>query len=71
LYTRRLTNTNDGKALHKAATQQAKQNLDFQKEDTIMLLADKGDHTGAELQQCQKENMITHNAIKSSPALNI
>ena len=34
------TNTNDGKALHKAAIQ-AKQNLQLQEQDSIMLLADK------------------------------
>ena len=57
------TNTNDGKALHKAATQ-AKQNLQLQKENTLTVLADKGYHTGAELQQCQQDNMITHVAYK-------
>jgi transposase len=62
------TNTNDGKALHKAATQ-AKENLELKKEDTIMLLADKGYHTGAELQHCQQENMITHVAYKEQPAV--
>ena len=62
------TNTNDGKALHKAAMQ-AKQNLQLQKEDSIMLLADKGYHTGAELQQCQDDNMITHVAYKEQPSV--
>jgi len=62
------TNTNDGKALHKAATQ-AKENLQLQKEETIMLLADKGYHTGAELQQCQNDNMITHVAYKEQPGV--
>lgn len=62
------TNTNDGKALHKAAIQ-AKQNLQLQKEQTIILLADKGYHTGAELQQCQQENMITHVAYKEQPGV--
>lgn len=62
------TNTNDGKALHKAATQ-AKQNLQLQKADTIMLLADKGYHTGAELQYCQQDNMITHVAYKEQPSV--
>jgi hypothetical protein len=62
------TNTNDGKALHKAAIQ-AKQNLQLQKQDTIMLLADKGYHTGAELQQCQQNNMITHVAYKQQPSV--
>ena len=62
------TNTNDGKALHTAATQ-AKQNLQLQNKDSIMLLADKGYHTGAELQQCQQENMITHVAYKEQPSV--
>jgi transposase len=57
------TNTNDGKALHKAATQ-AKQNLQLQKEDTLTVLGDKGYHTGAELRQCQQDNMVTHVAYK-------
>ncbi len=62
------TNTNDGKALHKAAIQ-AKQNLQMQKDDELMVLADKGYHTGAELQQCQSENMITHVAYKEQPSV--
>jgi transposase len=62
------TNTNDGKALHKAATQ-AKENLHLQKEETLMVLADKGYHTGAELKQCQDDNMITHVAYKEQPSV--
>jgi transposase len=62
------TNTNDGKALHTAATQ-AKTNLQLPKEDTLMVLADKGYHTGAELQECQKDNMITHVAYKEQPSV--
>jgi len=62
------TNTNDGKALHQAAVQ-AKQNLHLQKEDTLMVLADKGYHTGAELQECQQENMLTHVAYKEQPGV--
>ena len=62
------TNSNDGKALHKAAVQ-AKQNLQLGKEDTLMLLADKGYHTGAELQHCQQENMQTHVAYKEQPSV--
>jgi transposase len=62
------TNTNDGKALHKAATQ-AKQNLQLKQADSLMVLADKGYHTGAELQQCQQENMITHVAYKEQPGV--
>ena len=48
------TSTNDGKALYKAATQ-AKQNLQLQKEDKLMVLGDKGYHTGAELHECQQK----------------
>ena len=62
------TNTNDGKALHKAS-RQAKENLQLQKQDSIMVLADKGYHTGAELQQCQQDNMITHVAYKEQPSV--
>jgi transposase len=62
------TNTNDGKALHKAALQ-AKQNLQLKKQDSLMVLADKGYHTGAELLECQNENMITHVAYKEQPAV--
>ena len=62
------TNTNDGKALHKAATQ-AKQNLQLQNEDSLMVLADKGYHTGAELKACQQDNMITHVAYKEQPSV--
>jgi transposase len=62
------TNTNDGKALHKAATQ-ARENLQLPKEQTIMVLADKGYHTGAELQHCQQDNMITHVAYKEQPSV--
>jgi transposase len=62
------TNTNDGKALHKAATQ-AKENLQLQKEETLMVLADKGYHTGAELKQCQQDYMTTHVAYKEQPGV--
>ena len=62
------TNTNDGKALQPAATQ-AKQNLDLKKEDELMVLADKGYHTGAELQGCQQQHMITHVAYKEQPSV--
>ena len=62
------TNSNDGKALHQAATQ-AKQNLQLQNGDAIMILADKGYHTGAELLHCQKDNMITHVAYKEQPGV--
>jgi len=62
------TNINDGKALHNAATQ-ARENLQLQKEDELMVLADKGYHTGAELHECQQENMITHVAYKEQPSV--
>ncbi len=62
------TNSNDGKALYKAATQ-AKQNLQLKKEDSLMLLADKGYHTGAELQHCQDDSMLTHVAYKEQPGV--
>jgi len=62
------TSTNDGKALHKAALQ-ARQNLQLQKEDSLIVLADKGYHTGAELKQCQQDNMITHVAYKEQPGV--
>lgn len=62
------TNRNDGKALHQAATQ-AKENLQLQASDTLMVLADKGYHTGAELLQCQQSNMVTHVAYKEQPSV--
>lgn len=62
------TNTNDGKALHQAATQ-AKQNLQLPKEESLMVLADKGYHTGAELLHCHQDNMITHVAYKEQPGV--
>ncbi len=62
------TNRNDGKALHKAAVQ-AKENLQLKKEETLMVLGDKGYHTGAELKQCHDDNMITHVAYKEQPSV--
>jgi len=62
------TNINDGKALHNAAVQ-AKQNLQLKKEDSLMVLADKGYHTGAELLECQQDSMITHVAYKEQQAV--
>jgi len=62
------THSNDGKALHQAAMQ-AKNNLQLKKEDSLMLLADKGYHTGAELHQCQQEHMVTHVAYKEQPSV--
>jgi transposase len=62
------TNTNDGKALHKAAVQ-AKENLQLHKEEPLMVLADKGYHTAAELKQCQDDNIITYVAYKEQPSV--
>ena len=62
------TNINDGKALHRAAGQ-AKENLKLKKEDSLRILADKGYHTGAELQRCQDDNMETHVAYKEQPSV--
>lgn len=62
------TNINDGKALHKAS-QQARENLQLKKEDSLIVLADKGYHTGAELKQCQDDNMQTHVAYKEQPSV--
>lgn len=62
------TNSNDTRALHKAASQ-AKQNLQLQKEDPLVVLADKGYHNGIELQQCQQDNMITHVGYKDQPSV--
>jgi hypothetical protein len=62
------TNTNDGKALYQSVSQ-AKANLQLTKQDSVMVLADKGYHTGAELHQCQQENMITHVAYKEQPSV--
>ena len=62
------TNTNDGKALHRAAVQ-AKENMGLKKEDTIDELSDKGYHTGAELQQCHDDNINTFTAFKEQPSV--
>jgi len=62
------TNTNDGKALHRAATY-AKKNMSLKKEDTIDVLSDKGYHTGAELQQCHDDNIQTYVAFKEQPSV--
>ena len=62
------TNTNDGKALHRAASQ-AKKNMRLKKEDAIDVLSDKGYHTGDELQQCHDENIETYVAFKEQPSV--
>ena len=50
------TNTNDGKALHKAAAQ-AKHNLQLEQSDSLVLLADKGYHTGGEFDYVDKQGV--------------
>ena len=62
------TNINDGKALHRAATQ-AKDNMSLQQEHPLDVLSDKGYHTGAELQQCHDDNIETYVAFKDQPAV--
>ena len=62
------TNTNDGKALHRAAVQ-AKENMGLKKEDRIDELSDKGYHTGAELQKCHDDNIQTFTAFKEQPSV--
>lgn len=62
------TNTNDGKALHQAATQ-AKANMNLKKEDAIDVLSDKGYHTGAELHECHDDNIQTYVAFKEQPSV--
>ena len=62
------TNTNDGKALHRAAMQ-AKENMGLKKEDTIDELSDKGYHTGEQLQQCHDDNIATYVAFKEQPSV--
>lgn len=62
------TNTNDGKALHQAAVQ-AKENMGLKKPNSLDVLADKGYHTGAELQMCQDDNMQTYVAFKEQPSV--
>jgi len=62
------TNTNDGKALHRA-TVQAKKNMNLTKEDSLDVLSDKGYHTGAELQQCHDDNIETFVAFKEQPSV--
>jgi transposase len=62
------TNTNDGKALHRAAVQ-AKENMSLKKEVAVDVLSDKGYHTGGELQQCQDDNIETYVAFKEQPSV--
>jgi hypothetical protein len=62
------TNTNDGKALHRAAGQ-AKENMGLKKEDSLDVLSDKGFHTGAELQKCHDDNIETFTAFKEQPSV--
>lgn len=62
------TNTNDGKALHRAVAQ-AKENMSLKKEDPFDVLSDKDYHTGAELQQCHDDNIQTFVAFKEQPSV--
>ena len=62
------TNTNDAKALHRA-TAQARKNMSLRKEDAIDVLSDKGYHTGAELQQCNDNNINTYVAFKEQSSV--
>jgi len=62
------TNTNDGKALHRAVAQ-AKENMSLKKEDGVDVLSDKGYYTGAELQQCHEDNINTYVAFKEQPSV--
>lgn len=62
------TNTNDGKALHHAAMQ-ARENIGLKKEEVIDVLADKGYHTGAELQQCHDDHIQTYVAFREQPSV--
>src|SRR5215203_617160 len=62
------TSINDGKALHRAASQ-AKENMGLKKEDAIDALSDKGYHTGEQLQQCHDDNIETYVAFKEQPSV--
>jgi transposase len=62
------TNTNDGKALHRAVVQ-AKENMGLQKQTGMDVLSDKGYHTGAELQMCHDDNIETYVAFKEQPSV--
>ena len=64
----KATNTNDGKALYRAAAQ-TKENMGLKKEDALDVLSDKGYHTGGELQQCHDENIETYVAFKEQPSV--
>ena len=62
------TNTNDGKAMYRAAAQ-AKENIGLQKKAPLDVLLDKGYHTGAQLQQCHDDNIETYVAFKEQPSV--
>lgn len=62
------TNTNDGKALHRAAVQ-AKENMGLTKQDPIDALLDKGYHTGEQLQLCHDDNIETYVAFKEQSSV--
>lgn len=62
------TSTNDGKALHGAASQ-AKANMGLKKEAVLDVLCDKGYHTGEQLQHCHDDNIETYVAFKEQPSV--
>ena len=62
------TSANDGKALHRAASQ-AKENMGLKKEKAIDVLSDKGYHTGEQLQHCHDDNIETYVAFKEQPSV--
>jgi transposase len=62
------TNTNDSKALHRAAVK-AKENMGLTKATRVDVLSDKGYHTGAELYQCHHDHIETYVAFKEQSAV--
>lgn len=62
------TNTNDGKALYRAAVQ-AKENMGLGKQDPIDALLDKGYHTGEQLQLSHDDNIETYVAFKEQSSV--
>lgn len=61
-------NTNDGKAMHRAAMQ-ARENMNLKEKDPVDVLLDKGYHTGQQLQQCHDDNINTYVAFKEQPSV--
>ena len=58
-----VTNEKDDHALAQPAVE-AKKELGLKKEDSVQVLADKGYHTGSQIQQCHNENIQTFVAEK-------